>query len=163
METQVKALHRTAKSIGLASMWRVQREHCRVPILLGPLVPADIMLAAFRSACNCFKVVIYNITCENVEDALEPPDFDWGDYVEAFRDWASSIKLLNRPARKAAPRYTREQCSTPKKSKGSKQSAKESGPSACSPSQMRTWYAAKDTARPGGCIRIQGRRRIIQS
>ena len=51
LSREVKALHRTAKAVGLASMWRVQREHRRVPILLGPLVPADIMLSAFRFAC----------------------------------------------------------------------------------------------------------------
>ena len=147
MSTKLKALHRTAKSIGMAAMWRVQREHRRVPILIGTLVPADIMLAAFRSALECFKVVIHNISCERVEDALEPPEFDWGDNVEVCREWAANIKLLNRPARKAAPKYsTQKPVSTPKKKKTNNSSPTRS------PSQVRAWYAAKNTTRPGAYV-----------
>ena len=57
LSREVKVFHRTAKAVGLASMWRVQREHRRIPILVGPFVPADIMLAAFHvGTCRVTKV-----------------------------------------------------------------------------------------------------------
>ena len=150
--TKIKTLHRTAKSVGMTAMWRVQREHRRVPILLGPIVPADIMLSAFRSACSCFKVVMHNLSCESVEDHLEPPDFDWGDSVEMFREWAANIKLLRRPSRKAAPRYVPQHPATPAKSSGHKQTQRTSSAPPSSPFQVHMWYAAKDTSRPGGYV-----------
>ena len=58
LSREVKSLHRTAKSVGLASMWRVQRAHRKVSILVGPLVPADIMLAGFRTGYAGFKVLV---------------------------------------------------------------------------------------------------------
>ena len=63
LASQVKALHRTAKAIGMAATWRVQR---RIPVLIGPLVPADVMLAGFRAACAGFKVMAHNVEVENV-------------------------------------------------------------------------------------------------
>ena len=155
MSREVQALHRTAKAVGMAATWRVQREHRRVPILRGPVVPADIMLAAFRSACSGFKVLVHNIATDKVADALEVPDFDWGERVESFRQWASNIKMLKRPARKPAPRYIAQQPTTPAKAKsnaGSKQVPEEAASSPSSPSQVHTWYAAKNTSRPGAYV-----------
>ena len=98
LSREVKALHRTAKSVGLASMWRVQREHRHVPVLVGPLVPADIMLAGFRAGCAGFKVLVHNVNADSVSDVLEMPEFQWGDHVETLREWASHVVLLNCPA-----------------------------------------------------------------
>lgn len=105
------------------------------------------MLSAFRHTISPFKVVMHNITCARVEDALKVPDFDWGDNVELLREWASSIKLLNRPTRKSAPKYLQPQPATP---------AKKNRPASTglpiSPSQVGTWYAAKNTSRPGAYL-----------
>ena len=155
MSREVQALHRTAKAVGMAATWRVQREHRRVPILHGPVVPADIMLAAFRSACSGFKVLVHNVTTDKLADALEVPDFDWGEHVEAFRCWASNIKMLKRPARKPAPKYIAQQPTTPAKSKsnaGAKRIPEGATPAPSSPSQVSTWYAAKNTSRPGAYV-----------
>ena len=152
---EIQALHRTAKAVGVAAMWRVQREHRRVPILLGPVVPADIMLAGFRSACSAFKVAVHNISTGKVADELEVPDFDWGDRVESFRQWASTVKMLKRAARKPAPRYVDQQPTTPVKKKSnasSKQTPRKAGKPPSSPSDVQTWYAAKNTSRPGAYV-----------
>ena len=142
LSKEVKALHHTAKSIGLASMWRVQREHRRVPVLVGPLVPADIMLAGFRSACAGFKVLVNNVNAESEDDIQDLPEFAWGDHIETVRDWASRVTLLRRPARKPAPKFAQ----SPKKA--ASQTFKDAT-APRSPSQVKIWYAAKGTARPG--------------
>ena len=97
--------------------------------------------------------MVHNATVEKVEDTLEIPDFDWGDSVEAFREWASKVKLFRRPTRKPAPRYTAPPPSakTPVKSagSGSKRVANRQAEAPSSPSSVRAWFAAKSTTKPG--------------
>ena len=157
LEREIKALHRTAKSVGIASMWRIQRAHRRLPILVGPLVPADIMLAGFRAACEGFKVMLHNVNTDKIADTLEVPDFQWGTKVEVFREWASKVQLLRRPVRKSAPKYMPPRPVTPTKKKrsgagGSGKNNQEASAQPASPSQVRYWYAAKNTARPGAYV-----------
>ena len=82
LSREIKVLHHTAKSVGMASMWRVQWEHKRIPILVGPLVPADIMLAGFRSACAGFRVLVNNLNAESEDEKHLVPEFQWGEEVE---------------------------------------------------------------------------------
>ena len=151
LSREVKALHRTAKSIGLASMWRVQREHRRIPILVGPLVPADIMLAGFRHACAGFRVLVHNISVESEDEMKSVPEFQWGEHVEMAREWASHVKLLRRPNRKSAPKYSPDD-RTPKKQSNSSKFKNASASTAQSPSAVKAWYAAKETSRPGAYV-----------
>ena len=149
LSREVKARHRTAKSVGLASMWRVQRAHRKVPILVGPLVPADIMLAGFRAGCAGFKVLVNNVNAESDSDIQYVPEFQWGDNVEVVREWASHVTLpvFRRPARKSAPKYV-SPSQSPAKSKSNSDKIKDKG-NPHSPSSTNIWYAAKGTSRTG--------------
>ena len=72
--------------------------------------------------------------------------------MEAFRDWASKVKLFRRPTRKPAPRYAAPTTPVKKAGGGSKRTAgkqAESPSSPSSPANVRTWFAAKGTAKPG--------------
>ena len=133
----MKKLQKTAKKVGLASMWAVQSEHPTTPVWIGPLVPADVMLAGFRSGAKVYKTLVHNINVASDDDVIDTGEFTWGKEVDALDEWAKSVLMARRPARKAK-KYVPNSQSPPRPPK-----------SPASPSAVRRWYAAKGTSRPG--------------
>ena len=136
--TEVSKLQKTAKLVSNASMWTVQREHPSIPIWAGPLVPADIMLAAFRVAAKPYQTLLNNAHAESESDQLELEEFSWGEEVFAMHEWAKSVERKQRPTLRSKKYVasSQEPPRTPAKS----------------PSQVRRWYAAKGTSRPGAYV-----------
>ena len=118
---------------------------------LDPPVPADIMLTGFRAGCAGFKDLVNNANADSERDVKDMPEFPWGDDVEAARECTSHMALLKRPTRKSAPRYVSpSQSPTKPASKSEKIKDKGGGPQ--SPGQVKFWYAAKGTSRPGAYV-----------
>ena len=140
MAEDIKLLQKAVKKIGLASMWAVQRKNPTVQIWEGPLVPADIMMAGFRSGAKSYKTMVHNLSAASGDEAVEGGEFSWGVDIKAMEDWAHTVLMAKRPQRKAK----KEAPQSPQKSTTPVQPN--------SPSQVRRWYAAKGTARPGAYV-----------
>ena len=140
MAEDMKRLQKAAKKVGLASMWAVQHENPTVQIWAGPLVPADIMLAGFRSGAKAYRTMVHNLSATSGGESVVGDEFSWGADIKAMEDWAHTVLMAKRPPRKAK--------------KDAPQSPQKSGTPVQpnSPSQVRRWYAAKGTARPGAYV-----------
>ena len=111
-------------------------------VCAGPLVPADIMLAGFRSAAKAYQVTLNNIHAATDEDKIDLDDVSWGEEVFTMSEWAETISLARRPQLKRQ-KYSPSSQSPPRTP------AKESHQS---PAQVRRWYVAKGTSRPGAYV-----------
>ena len=139
--SEVGSLQRKAKLVSSASMWTVQRKHPTVPIWAGPLVPADVMLAGFRAAARSYQTLLNNVHAESESDKVDMDEFSWGQEVESLYEWAQTVERKQRPtlrSKKYVP-SSQEPPRTPAKARQS-------------PSQVRRWYAAKGTSRPGAYV-----------
>ena len=138
LAADMKKLQQTAKKVGLAAMWAVQQENPSTPVWVGPLVPADVMLAGFRAGAKSYKTMINNLAST---ESLDLQDFSWGPEVDLMEEWAKSVLMARRPPRKAK-KYK------PSSQEPPRVASKESS----SPSSVRRWYAAKGTSRPGAYV-----------
>ena len=98
LATHLSWLQDAAKSVSKAAMWALQRVDDE-PILVGPVVASDVMLAGFTSAANTrFSAVLHNAH-EEKESHAQIPDFSWGKNVYTFAKWAANIPYAARPKR----------------------------------------------------------------
>ena len=74
--------------------------------------------------------------------AVDIGDFSWGSEVDKMNEWAKSVLMAKRPQRKSKKHVPSSQTPPrpPAKSK------------LTSPSNVRRWYAAKGTSRPGAYV-----------
>ena len=100
------------------------------------------MLAGFRAGVQAYHSVVNNINADSDTEMVDDVEFSWGDQVQAFGDWASSISLAKRPARKAKKYISLSQDSHSLASSKSQSAS----------SQVKRWYAAKGTSRPGAYV-----------
>ena len=137
----MKLLQKKAKAVGLASMWAVQHENPVTPVWVGPLVPADVMLAGFRTGAKMYKTLVHNMNVASEDEMVDFGDFSWGSAVDRMDEWAKSVLMATRPPLKSK-KYVASSQTPPRPPKSKSKS----------PSNVRRWYAAKGTARPGAYI-----------
>ena len=91
---RMRELHRTAKSVGKAAVWALQAERPHDPVLTGPVVAADVMMAAMANACDVFDTYVENCSDGTATDKYV---LQWGEKVERFKRWAASVAEQPRP------------------------------------------------------------------
>ena len=107
----VGELQAMAKKVSKAAMWAIQRGH-NEPILLGPIVAADVMLAGFTAAASArFSTLVHNSHKEK-ENFATMPAFSWGERIEKLAEWASRIPHVVRPRRTVKQREDDDSAST---------------------------------------------------
>ena len=96
-------LQNMAKNVSKAAMWAVQQKNDE-PVLVGPIVAADVMLSGFTAAASTrFSAMVHNAH-EEKENCTEIPVFSWGAHVNTLAEWAERIPHAARP-RRAAKRH----------------------------------------------------------
>ena len=88
-KAHMKELAIMARTVATAARWAVQGRFPRDPIFVGPIVEADVVLAALRYADDRFTTIVSK-TLSNATPDLE--EFSWGPTVKAFYAWSQSVK-----------------------------------------------------------------------
>ena len=145
---EMKKLQKIAKAVGLASMLAVQHANPATPLWVGPLVPADVMLAGFRAGARSYKTLVNNINVASNDDIVDMGKFSWVQEIDLMDEWVKSVLMATRPGRKAK-----------KYIPSSQEPPRPPAQPARSPSQVRRWYRAKGTARPGAYVN----KRVVES
>ena len=88
-----------ASLIAQASTWVLQAQYPDYPVFYGPIVAADVWLAAFHHAANRFDVLMAHGMDPDTEDKQFSgfADFSWGPKVHKLAEWATTVSKVTRP------------------------------------------------------------------
>ena len=100
LNARIADLALSAKVIVEASLFALQKQLPRDPVLTGAITVADVMMSGFVHAAKIFDVVVARAVGDPGKRTDESPEFSWGDHLPVFMAWADTVQPAQRPPRR---------------------------------------------------------------